>query len=58
MFGLGNAGYNKLYSLITQEKVLLDGLFILMIRTAGSMYADGTEFEGYNYYWALGYQKR
>ena len=29
----------------------------LMSRTAGSMYADGTEFEGYNYYWALGYQK-
>jgi hypothetical protein len=27
-----------------------------MSRTAGSMYADGTEFEGYNYYFALGYQ--
>ncbi|WP_407485127.1 TonB-dependent receptor [Elizabethkingia miricola] len=28
----------------------------LMSRTAGSMYADGTKFEGYNYYFALGYQ--
>ena len=28
----------------------------LLSRTAGNMYANGTEFEGYNYYWALGYQ--
>ncbi|WP_336965349.1 TonB-dependent receptor [Chryseobacterium contaminans] len=29
----------------------------LMSRTAGSMYADGTKFEGYNYYFAVGYKK-
>jgi outer membrane cobalamin receptor len=28
----------------------------LLSRTAGNIYANGTEFEGYNYYWALGYQ--
>jgi outer membrane cobalamin receptor len=28
----------------------------LMSRTAGSTYADGTKFEGYNYYFALGYK--
>lgn len=28
----------------------------LMSRTAGAKYADGTNFEGYNYYFALGYQ--
>ena len=27
-----------------------------MARTAGALYADGTDFEGYNYYFALGYQ--
>ena len=27
----------------------------LMSRTAGSMYADGTQFEGYNYFLGLGY---
>ncbi|PKF75404.1 TonB-dependent receptor plug domain-containing protein, partial [Chryseobacterium sp. PMSZPI] len=29
----------------------------LLGRTAGSMYVQGTEFEGYNYYFALGYKK-
>ncbi|MDO4224445.1 MAG: TonB-dependent receptor [Bergeyella zoohelcum] len=29
---------------------------LLFGRTAGAMYADATEFEGYNYYFALGYQ--
>lgn len=28
----------------------------LMSRTAGEMYANATKFEGYNYYFALGYQ--
>ena len=31
-------------------------VYFLISRTAGNMYANGTEFEGYNYYWALGYQ--
>ena len=29
----------------------------LMSRSAGSMYFDNSQFEGYNYYFALGYQK-
>jgi outer membrane cobalamin receptor len=29
---------------------------VLLSRTAGSMYADGTNFEGHNYYFALGYK--
>ncbi|UJH66077.1 TonB-dependent receptor [Allomuricauda sp. SCSIO 65647] len=28
---------------------------VLLSRTAGSMYADGTEFEGYNFFLGLGY---
>ena len=58
MFGLGNAGYNKLlFSYNTGKGTTGWSSSFLMSRTAGSMYADGTEFEGYNYYWALGYQK-
>ena len=58
MFGLGNAGYNKLlFSYNTGKSTTGWSSSFLMSRTAGSMYADGTEFEGYNYYWALGYQK-
>ena len=57
MFGLGNAGYNKLlFSYNTGKGTTGWSSSFLMSRTAGSMYADGTEFEGYNYYWALGYQ--
>lgn len=57
MFGLGNAGYNKLlFSYNTGKSTTGWSSSFLMSRTAGSMYADGTEFEGYNYYWALGYQ--
>ncbi len=59
MFGLGNAGYNKLlFSYNTGKGTTGWSSSFLMSRTAGSMYADGTEFEGYNYYWALGYQKK
>ena len=57
MFGLGNAGYNKLlFSYNTGKGTTGWSSSFLMSRTAGSMYADGTEFEGYNYYWAIGYQ--
>ncbi|QDP85508.1 TonB-dependent receptor [Chryseobacterium sp. SNU WT5] len=55
--GLGNDGYNKaLFSYNTGKSDTGWSTSFLMSRTAGSMYADGTEFEGYNYYFALGYR--
>lgn len=57
--GVGNNGYNKslfAYNTGKNEKGLSSSF--LLSRTAGSMYSDGTKFEGYNYYFALGYQKK
>jgi outer membrane receptor protein involved in Fe transport len=55
--GIGNDGYNKqLFSYNTGKSETGWATSFLMSRTAGSMYADGTEFEGYNYYLAVGYQ--
>lgn len=54
--GIGNDGYNKaLFSYNTGKSESGWATSFLMSRTAGSMYADGTEFEGYNYYLAVGY---
>lgn len=53
--GVGNDGYHKaLFSYNTGKSEQGWASSFLMSRTAGSMYADGTEFEGYNYYFALG----
>lgn len=55
--GVGNDGYHKsLFSYNTGKSDKGWATSFLMSRTAGSMYADGTEFEGYNYYLAVGYQ--
>ena len=55
--GIGNDGYHKsLFSYNTGKSENGWATSFLMSRTAGSMYADGTEFEGYNYYLAVGYQ--
>ena len=56
--GVGNDDYHKslfAYNSGKSEKGWASSF--LLSRTAGSMYANGTEFEGYNYYFALGYQK-
>lgn len=54
--GIGNDGYHKtLFSYNTGKSTAGWSSSFLMSRTAGSMYADGTEFEGYNYYFALGF---
>lgn len=56
MVGVGNDGYHKtLFSYNTGKYESGWSSSILMSRTAGSMYADGTDFEGYNYYFALGF---
>ncbi|MBS1571180.1 MAG: TonB-dependent receptor, partial [Bacteroidetes bacterium] len=55
--GLGNNDYLK--TLFAYNTGKLNGGWsssFLMSRTAGSTYADGTQFEGYNYYFALGYK--
>lgn len=55
--GVGNDGYHKaLFSYNTGKSDKGWSSSFLMSRTAGSMYADGTEFEGYNYYFALGFK--
>ncbi|SEW41227.1 TonB-dependent Receptor Plug Domain [Chryseobacterium wanjuense] len=55
--GLGNDDYFKtLFAYNTGKSAKGWSSSFLMSRTAGSMYADGTQFEGYNYYFALGYQ--
>lgn len=54
--GVGNDGYYKsLFSYNTGKSEKGWSSSFLVSRTAGSMYADGTEFEGYNYYFALGF---
>ncbi|MCU7614303.1 TonB-dependent receptor [Chryseobacterium sp. GMJ5] len=56
--GLGNDDYVKtLFAYNTGKSAKGWSSSFLMSRTAGSMYADGTQFEGYNYYFALGYNK-
>lgn len=55
--GVGNNGYHKsLFSYNTGKNEKGWSSSFLMSRTAGSYYADGTDFEGYNYYFALGFQ--
>lgn len=55
---VGNNGYLKsLFAYNTGKGEKGWATSFLMSRTAGSTYADGTKFEGYNYYFALGYQK-
>lgn len=55
--GVGNDGYNKsLFAYNTGKSEKGWSSSFLMSRTSGSMYADGTKFEGYNYYLAVGYQ--
>lgn len=55
--GIGNDGYIKtLFSYNTGKSRTGWSSSILLSRTAGSTYASGTDFEGYNYYFALGYQ--
>ncbi|WP_379967070.1 TonB-dependent receptor [Epilithonimonas sp. UC225_85] len=56
--GVGNDDFHKsLFAYNSGKSQTGWATSFLMSRTAGSMYADGTQFEGYNYYWALGYQK-
>ncbi len=55
--GLGNDGYLKTqFSYNTGKNQKGWSSSFLMSRTAGSMYIDGSEFESYNYYFALGFQ--
>lgn len=55
--GIGNDGYHKaLFAYNTGKNAKGWSSSFLFSRTAGAMYADGTNFEGYNYYFALGYQ--
>ncbi len=57
-FGFGNDGYNKqLFAYNTGKNAKGWSSSFLLSRTGGSTYASGTQFEGYNYYFALGYQK-
>lgn len=54
---IGNNDYHKaLFSYNTGKSDKGWSSSFLMSRTAGSMYADGTEFEGYNYYFAVGFE--
>ncbi|RZJ30818.1 MAG: hypothetical protein EOO18_11185, partial [Chryseobacterium sp.] len=56
--GVGNDDYHKsLFAYNTGKSEKGWASSFLLSRTAGSMYANGTEFEGYNYYFALGYKK-
>lgn len=55
---VGNDGYVK--TLASYSSGILDSGFsasMLLSRTGGNMYADGTNFEGYNYFMGLGYTK-
>lgn len=55
--GIGNDGYLKtLFSYNTGKSAKGWSTSFLMSRTAGAMYVDGSDFESYNYYFALGYQ--
>lgn len=53
---VGNNNYFK--SIASYSSGVLENGFsasLLLSRTAGSMYADGTDFEGYNFFVGLGY---
>ncbi|WP_419212941.1 TonB-dependent receptor [Maribacter sp. X9] len=55
---VGNDGYVK--TLASYSSGLLENGFsasMLISRTGGSMYAEGTKFEGYNFFMGLGYTK-
>lgn len=55
--GLGNDGYHKaLFSYNTGKSAKGWSTSFLMSRTSGAMYIDGSDFEAYNYYFALGFQ--
>ncbi|WP_434980338.1 TonB-dependent receptor [Daejeonia sp. YH14] len=55
--GLGNDGYLKtLFSYNTGKSEKGWSSSFLMARTAGATYIDGSDFEAYNYYFAVGYQ--
>ncbi|MFY7815423.1 MAG: TonB-dependent receptor plug domain-containing protein, partial [Chryseobacterium taeanense] len=55
--GVGNNGYLKtLFSYNTGKNEKGWSTSFLMSRTAGNTYIDASEFEAYNYYFALGYQ--
>lgn len=55
--GVANDGYLKtLFSYNTGLSSTGWSTSFLMSRTAGAMYFNGSEFEGYNYYFALGYK--
>ena len=55
--GVGNNDYLKtLFAYNTGKSAKGWSSSFLMSRTAGSTYIDNTQFEGYNYYFALGYQ--
>lgn len=55
--GLGNDGFLKtVFSYNTGKSASGWSSSFLMGRTSGAMYANGTDFEAYNYYFALGYQ--
>lgn len=55
--GLGNDGYLKtLFSYNTGKSESGWSTSFLMARTAGATYIDGSDFEAYNYYFALGYK--
>ncbi|RKS96311.1 TonB-dependent receptor [Chryseobacterium defluvii] len=57
MVGVGNNGYLKtLFSYNTGKNEKGWSTSFLMSRTAGNTYIDASEFEAYNYYFALGYQ--
>jgi len=55
--GVGNDGYLKTsFAYNTGKSAKGWSTSFLMGRTAGSMYFEGSEFESYNYYFALGFQ--
>ena len=55
--GVGNNDYQKsLFAYNTGKSQKGWSSSFLMSRTAGSTFADATTFEGYNYYFALGFQ--
>lgn len=56
-FGLANDGYLKtLFSYNTGKSANGWSTSFLLSRTAGAMYLNGSDFEAYNYYVAVGYQ--
>lgn len=57
VIGIGNDGYHKAsFSYNTGKSAGGWSTSFLLSRTAGAMYANGTDFEAYNYYLAIGYQ--